>query len=57
MPHNKAPLQATLPKDLAASVVLFLVALPLCMGVAVASGSPPISGILAGIIGGIVVGA
>ncbi|HCN77647.1 MAG TPA: sulfate transporter [Verrucomicrobiales bacterium] len=57
MPHNKAPLHATLPKDLAASVVLFLVALPLCMGVAVASGSPPISGILAGIIGGIVVGA
>ncbi len=40
-----------------ASLVVFLVALPLCMGVAVASGVPPVMGLMAGIIGGIVVGA
>ena len=45
-----------LPNDLAASVVVFLVALPLCIGVALASGAPPLSGIIAGISGGIVVG-
>lgn len=43
--------------DFFASVVVFLVALPLCMGIAVASGAPPASGIITGIIGGIVVGA
>jgi MFS superfamily sulfate permease-like transporter len=43
-------------KDLSASLVVFLVALPLCMGIALASGVPPAKGILTGIIGGIVVG-
>jgi len=43
-------------KDIPASLVVFLVALPLCMGVAMASGGNVIQGILAGIIGGIVVG-
>jgi MFS superfamily sulfate permease-like transporter len=43
-------------KDLSASLVVFLVALPLCMGIALASGAPPAAGILTGIIGGIVVG-
>lgn len=43
--------------DLMASVVVFLVALPLCMGVAIASGAPPALGLASGIIGGIVVGA
>lgn len=42
--------------DLLASVVVFLVALPLCLGIALASGAPLFSGIIAGIIGGIVVG-
>lgn len=42
--------------DLPASLVVFLVALPLCLGVALASGAPLLSGILSGIIGGIVVG-
>jgi MFS superfamily sulfate permease-like transporter len=46
-----------LAKDLPASLVVFLVALPLCLGVAVASGAPPISGLIAGIVGGILVGA
>ena len=40
--------------DLPASIVVFLVALPLCLGIAMASGAPLFSGIIAGIIGGIV---
>jgi carbonic anhydrase len=50
-------LTATLPKDLLAGLVVFLVALPLCLGVALASNAPPIAGLIAGIIGGILVGA
>lgn len=42
--------------DLRASLVVFLVALPLCLGVALASNAPLSSGLIAGIIGGIVVG-
>ena len=42
--------------DLLAGLVVFLVALPLCLGVALASNAPLFSGILAGVIGGIVVG-
>ena len=43
--------------DLPASLVVFLVALPLCLGIALASNAPLFSGIIAGIIGGIVVGS
>ncbi len=43
-------------KDLIAGTVVFLVALPLCLGIALASGAPLFSGIVAGVIGGIVVG-
>ena len=42
--------------DFLSSVVVFLVALPLCLGIALASGAPLFSGLLAGIIGGIIVG-
>lgn len=42
--------------DLKASIVVFLVAMPLCLGVSLASGAPLISGLIAGIVGGIVVG-
>ena len=48
---------ANLKNDLPASIVVFLVAVPLCLGIALASGAPLFSGIIAGIIGGIVVGA
>lgn len=43
--------------DLPASLVVFLVALPLCLGIALASGAPLFSGLITGIVGGIVVGA
>jgi MFS superfamily sulfate permease-like transporter len=49
--------QSNLGKDFLASVVVFLVALPLCMGIAIACGVPPAKGILSGIIGGIIAGA
>lgn len=42
--------------DLPASIVVFLVAVPLCLGIALASGAPLFSGLIAGVIGGIVVG-
>ncbi|HYG16613.1 MAG TPA: SulP family inorganic anion transporter [Bacteroidia bacterium] len=45
-----------LKNDLPAGLVVFLVALPLCMGIALASKAPLMSGIIAGIVGGIVVG-
>jgi MFS superfamily sulfate permease-like transporter len=44
-----------LKHDLAAGLTVFLVALPLCLGIALASGAPLQSGILAGIIGGLIV--
>ena len=44
-----------LPRDISSGIVVFLVALPLCLGIAVASGAPPLSGLVAGIVGGILV--
>ena len=43
--------------DIRGGVISFLVAVPLCLGIALASGAPLFSGILAGIVGGLVVGA
>ena len=46
---------STFFKDLSAGVVVFLVALPLCLGIALASNAPLISGLIAGIVGGLIV--
>jgi len=47
----------SLKRDIPSSIVVFLVALPLCLGIALASGAPLFAGVLTGIIGGIVIGA
>jgi MFS superfamily sulfate permease-like transporter len=53
MIHDK--FAATLPRDCFSGTVVFLVALPLCLGIAQASGVEPFAGLLAGIIGGLVI--
>lgn len=45
-----------LKRDLPAGLVVFLVAVPLCLGIALASGAPFFSGMISGIVGGIIVG-
>lgn len=52
----EAPKPKSLVRDFTASIVVFLVAMPLCMGIAIASGVPPEKGLVTGIIGGLVVG-
>jgi SulP family sulfate permease len=47
--------EGSLPHDLRAGSVVFLVALPLCLGIALASGAPLMAGLITGIVGGIVV--
>ncbi|ORT56368.1 SulP family inorganic anion transporter [Streptomyces sp. CB03238] len=49
--------RTVLRRDILASLVVFLVALPLCVGIAVASGVPAELGLVTGIVGGLVVGA
>lgn len=56
LPSNRFTVDA-LKADVPAAIVVFLVALPLCLGIALASGAPLLSGVISGIIGGIVVGA
>ncbi|MBZ9730986.1 sulfate transporter [Salegentibacter sp. JZCK2] len=53
----RKPLFSRPGKDIPASIVVFLVALPLCLGIALASGAPLLSGLISGIIGGIVIGS
>lgn len=54
---NNIGLFSNLKTDLSASLVVFLVAVPLCLGIALASGAPLFAGIISGIVGGIIVGA
>ncbi|MEZ4912243.1 MAG: SulP family inorganic anion transporter [Saprospiraceae bacterium] len=42
--------------DISSGLVVFLVALPLCLGIALASGAPLFSGVISGIVGGLIVG-
>ncbi|PJN25403.1 SulP family inorganic anion transporter [Kitasatospora sp. CB02891] len=57
MPWNSARVRAVLRTDLPASITVFLVAVPLCVGVSVASGAPAELGLVTGIVGGLVAGA
>lgn len=54
LPEPMSP--KTVAKDLIAGLIVFLVALPLCLGIALASNAPLVSGLVAGIIGGVLVG-
>src|SRR5690606_30811738 len=47
---------AKIKSDFSASIVVFLIALPLAMGIAIASGYPPVAGLITGVVGGILVG-
>ncbi|MEZ4238251.1 MAG: SulP family inorganic anion transporter [Myxococcota bacterium] len=52
---DQAPSGSTWAADLRASVVVWLVALPLCLGIALASGAPLVAGLISGIVGGLVI--
>lgn len=52
---KSAAARPTVSGDLKAGVIVFLVALPLCLGIATASGAPPLAGLIAGVVGGTVV--
>ncbi|GAA5093130.1 SulP family inorganic anion transporter [Chryseobacterium ginsengisoli] len=53
---KKTSLIGGIKENFPSGLVVFLVALPLCLGIALASGAPPLSGVIAGIVGGLVVG-
>jgi len=53
---ERLSLTERLRQDFPASIVVFLVAVPLCLGIALASGAPLLSGLIAGVVGGIIVG-
>ncbi len=53
--HHSTSMFGYPKEDAVAGVVVFLVALPLCLGIAIACGVPPVSGLIAGVVGGLVV--
>lgn len=53
--HHQPSMFGHVKEDAVAGVVVFLVALPLCLGIAVACGVPPVSGLVAGVVGGLVI--
>jgi carbonic anhydrase len=55
--QNLTQLGAVIRHDLPSSLVVFLIALPLSVGIAIASGAPVLAGLIAAIVGGIIVGA
>lgn len=57
MSRESTPLFSNIKSDLPASIVVFLIAVPLCLGIALASGAPLFSGMIAGIVGGLVIGS
>jgi MFS superfamily sulfate permease-like transporter len=56
MTTRQQKLFGSLGADIPSSIVVFLVALPLCLGIALGSNAPLFSGLIAGIVGGIVIG-
>ena len=54
-PRPKASLFSTIGQDAPAGLVVFLVALPLCLGISLASGAPLLAGVISGIVGGVLV--
>lgn len=53
--HHQPSMFSHVKEDAVAGIVVFLVALPLCLGIAVACGVPPVSGLIAGVVGGLVI--